>query len=303
MQTLDIATFSHIGGQKRQLDSSVIWSNNQKRTHLIIIADGSGLNESGGDASQAVIECAKDHWINSKETFTSPENDLAAIAWSAQNTITRLATNKKTTPASSIIALYIDEHQQTAHWIHCGNSRLYRIRKGQEISRTRDLADSPPPLGSSDYKGVNYKSCSYLSRDVFMLCSDGYWQSLLSDAKTLPPKPVNLTLAQFTKKIVGDAVARNGKKSDNVSLTIAYINPGQDDENQDEPVKELTAPQSTPIKTTEKDHSEPEDPSENPAVTTQITPPEPRSSRALFYAFIIIVAIQIALGIYLLASK
>ena len=282
MPTIETATFLHIGGRKEQQDSVGTWSSDDQHTHLIVVADGVGGNVGGAAASQAAIQCAEDYWKKSGEVFKSPKNDLTAIAKAAQEAIRKLHPNERRTPSSTLVALYIDENQKEAHWIHCGDSRLYRIRKGKEITRTRDhsvvqllleqgkitedeLSTHPDKsrilksLGANTFKGVDYDSCRYENRDVFMLCSDGYWESLRPEDKTLPPKPVNMTLTQYAEKIVTEAVKRNGPKSDNTSLAIAYIKPDplENPNAQPEDSTENTTEQSPINATYEKNSNNP----------------------------------------------
>lgn len=244
MHTLEITLSSNIGGRDEQQDSVGQWSNDH--ASLVVVADGVGGNIGGAAASQAVIQSAKEYWNASQGLFNSPESDLTHIAKQAQNSIQSLNPNERRSPASTIVALYITQHQ--AHWIHCGDSRLYWLRNGQELSHTRDHSvvqllleqgkitpeeiNSHPDkgrilksLGSSRFKGVDYGSCDYQTGDAFALCTDGYWESVPPGEKILLPKPADISLDDYANMLVNQAVASNGPDSDNTSLAIVYAQP------------------------------------------------------------------------------
>ncbi|MCP5536134.1 MAG: protein phosphatase 2C domain-containing protein [Akkermansiaceae bacterium] len=244
MQNIETTSFSHVGTREEQQDSVGMWSND--RSHLIVVADGVGGNVGGAAASQAAIQCAKDYWQMHDGVFPAPEDDLTAIAQLSHDAIRELHPNERRTPSSTLVALYLDTDKKEAHWVHMGDSRLYRINNGKSITRTLDHSivqlllqqgeitedelNSHPDkgrilksLGASTFKGVDYDSCTYSPRDTFLLCSDGYWESLGPNDKPLPPIATGMTMEQYARKIVMDAVARNGEKSDNTTVAIAFI--------------------------------------------------------------------------------
>lgn len=200
----------------------------------------------GAAASQAVIKAAAKIWEQSHGIFTSPQEDLTAIAKQAHDTIRQLAPNERRSPASTIVALYID--QDHAHWIHSGDSRLYWFRHGAELKRTRDHSvvqllleqgkitadelNSHPDkgrilktLGASTFKGVDYDACTYEPGDTFVLCSDGYWESLAPGENPLPSKPQDITTESHIQQLVHQAVEKNGTDSDNTTLAIVSTHP------------------------------------------------------------------------------
>lgn len=244
MHTLEIATCSHTGGRDEQQDSVGKWTSDQ--ASLIVVADGVGGNVGGAAASQAVIRCAADHWHATAGHFASPEADLTTIARQAHDAITALNPGERRSPASTMVALYITPDQ--AHWVHCGDSRLYWLRNGRELTHTRDHSvvqllledgkispgevNSHPDkgrilktLGASSFKGVDYGSCDYQTGDAFALCSDGYWESINPEAKVLPPKAANMALDVYAAMLVKQAVENNGPDSDNTSLAIVFAKP------------------------------------------------------------------------------
>jgi protein phosphatase len=244
MPTIQTASFSHIGGRDEQQDAVHIFST--EHTLLLVVADGVGGNVGGAAASQAAIAEASNFWKQSNGIFDNPKDDLTTIAKNAHDSIRELAPNERRSPSSTLVMLYLDKETQQAHWVHCGDSRLYRIRNSEIITQTRDHSivqllleqgeitederNKHPDkgrilksLGASKFKGVDYDSCQYEERDAFLLCSDGYWESLEPQMPTLPLKPTSQSLEAYTKQIVSDAVHRNGEDGDNTTVAIAYV--------------------------------------------------------------------------------
>jgi len=245
MRAFDITTASHTGGREEQQDSLGHWSTGE--TCLVIVADGVGGSRGGRAASQEVIRCAAEYWESCQGTLTNPEQQLTEIASIANTAIHNLSIGEKRSPASTIVALYLD--QTNAHWVHSGDSRLYWLRPQegsppQELERTRDhsvvqmlleqnkiteeeMAIHPDKgrilkaLGSSSFKGVDYTAHEYMAGDTFLLCSDGYWESITPGDTILPPHPPSVTMDLYTDQLVTEAVKVNGAdESDNTTLAI-----------------------------------------------------------------------------------
>jgi serine/threonine protein phosphatase PrpC len=111
---------------------------------------------------------------------------------------------------TTAVALFVDLIRQRALWGHVGDSRLYVFRQGQLAQRTRDhsvvqaLADAGAiaaadmvshaqrsellcALGSEPEDlsvSVSDGAWRILPGDVFLLCSDGYWEYLDDEALT-----------------------------------------------------------------------------------------------------------------------
>lgn len=242
MLSIKTATVSLIGGRDEQQDAVASWTSDN--SCLIVLADGVGGNIGGAAAASAVIDAAAEIWDSSKGDFTSPEEQLTDIAKAAHEKICALSPNERRSPACTIVALYMDE--TSAHWIHCGDSRLYRINNQKVLSQTRDhsviqllfeqgevtleeLNNHPDKnrilksLGASSFKGVDYDFCSLLPGDEFLLCSDGYWESLQADAPIYPPCPENSSISDHLEQLAMQAVENNGPNGDNTTIAFASL--------------------------------------------------------------------------------
>lgn len=252
MIKFDITTASHIGGRAEQQDSVGQWTTD--KTCLIIVADGVGGSSGGRAASLAIIRCATSYWEQCEGIINNPQEGLTELARVANQAILNLSNNEKRSPASTVVALYVD--QTHAHWIHSGDSRLYWLRPTpgtapEELSRTLDhsvvqmlleqnkiteaeMIHHPDKnrifraLGSNKFNGVDYTSREYTPGDTFLLCSDGYWESITPGEPILPPKLDNITMKTYAEQLVHEATRINGTDdSDNTTLAILRTSTAQ----------------------------------------------------------------------------
>jgi serine/threonine protein phosphatase PrpC len=230
---------SHIGGRSEQQDARQIYHNSDKGTMLIVVCDGVGGSRSGGEASTLVIKTAHQLWTERNGVLPNPQGDLLAMSRTAHERICELAaTAEKRAPAATIVALYLTQNE--AHWVHSGDSRLYRFRDGEFVSRTRDhsvvqilleqgeitegeMGNHPDQgrllqaLGTKDYREPSYGTSQAGPADTFLLCTDGFWERtplrVMVDVLTGDSRSLETRLT----KAIARAVFANGQEGDNVT--------------------------------------------------------------------------------------
>ena len=138
------------------------------------------------------------------------------------------------TPRTTLVAAVLQGNGAT--WVHCGDSRLYVVREGELLMRTRDHSyrssrsagstrlELRQPQHAVHLPGLaDQAPCSILpvpfplqQGDKILLCSDGLWDSL-GDAeivRTLAGKPVS----EAVPELVEAASQAGGEHSDNVTV-------------------------------------------------------------------------------------
>jgi serine/threonine protein phosphatase PrpC len=206
---------------------------------LFALADGMGGHPEGEVASQMALQAlAARFQREARPELKDPTRFLHDAMIAGHHQLLRYATERSLmdTPRTTAVACVLQGH--SAYWAHCGDSRLYLVRGGKVVARTRDhsytelqttLAHVVPPgeqvnrnvlftcLGSPGRPMVDTAGPLRLQPgDRLLLCSDGLW-SALSDAvicEQLSRQP----LSDAVPELVEQALRSAGPKSDNVTV-------------------------------------------------------------------------------------
>lgn len=207
---------------------------------LLLLADGMGGHIRGEIAATIAMQTIGSLFQqHAAPMIRKPERFLEDSFFAAHHEIHRYrAVNQlPETPRTTIVACLIQHN--TAFWAHCGDSRLYWMRNGQILSRTRDhsrietliaqgkadpseRATHPERnklfncLGAPNMPIVEIsRRASLQAGDVMLLCSDGLW-SVLPD-HVLAQRLQDNTIVRAVPELLQNAVDIAGKNSDNVT--------------------------------------------------------------------------------------
>jgi serine/threonine protein phosphatase PrpC len=206
---------------------------------LFALADGMGGHPEGEVASQLALQTlAARFQREAKSTLRDPTRFLHDGIIAGHHQLIRYASDKglHDTPRTTAVACVLQGRH--AYWAHCGDSRLYLLRAGRLVARTRDHSYSElqesmasvVPLAERFNRNVLFTCLgspgkptidsagplALLPGDRLMLCSDGLWGTLSDEEITagLAEQP----LAEGVPEIVEQALRRAGSKSDNVTV-------------------------------------------------------------------------------------
>ncbi|HTP62071.1 MAG TPA: PP2C family serine/threonine-protein phosphatase [Burkholderiales bacterium] len=234
---------SRIGKRPYQQDRTAHW---QTRDALFLaVADGMGGHAHGDVAAQIAVDCLGGAFgSEAKPKIADPDRFLFNTIGRAHAMILHqtqrlgLAQDPASSPRTTIVACLVQGGY--AHWSFVGDSRLYVIRDGKILTRTRDhtpvqmlidagrireeAAASHPDrnkllqcLGGPRPPRVEPTAHTRLAEDdLVLLCSDGFWgplthRQLLMGVLGKEPKrafPDLMTLAE----------TRAGPRCDNISV-------------------------------------------------------------------------------------
>ncbi|MEO6624906.1 MAG: PP2C family serine/threonine-protein phosphatase [Burkholderiaceae bacterium] len=205
---------------------------------IMMLADGMGGHPEGEVAAQLALQAIST--LYQKQANPKIEDAavfLNAAVMAAHRAIIKYAIEKGMldTPRTTVVATLVQDG--FAYWTHCGDSRLYLVRAGKLVVRTRDHSYmEQPPQGHTTSRAAErlnrnilYTCLGSPTKPVFdiagpiplmqgdkiLLCSDGLWGSL-DDAdivRQLGDKAVGMAVPD----LVESALQKAGASSDNVT--------------------------------------------------------------------------------------
>jgi PPM family protein phosphatase len=230
------------GPRDEQQDAGICLSTPEHGTALLVVSDGLGGQGGGRIASQKVTDLARQLWEERQGILLDPAGELATFCQTAHDRINEEGIKHGLSPRTTIATLYLTPTQ--AHWVHSGDTRLYRFRAGQLLERTedhsvlqilvkqglvaeKDMGTHPDQgillqsLGGQEYEPPTHGRADLLSEDGFLLCTDGFWERTkleeMAELLTCSRSQASLLL----ELAVARAVKRNGPKGDNVTVAVA----------------------------------------------------------------------------------
>jgi serine/threonine protein phosphatase PrpC len=207
-----------------------------RESGVFALADGMGGHPDGEVAAQLALQTVSAHFQKSaRPRITSIPEFLSGALLAAHHQILRYASEKGMldSPRTTLVAAVLENG--CAHWIHCGDSRLYLVRDGELVTRTRDHSFSEQQAqsgrgGAEVNRNVLFTclgspqrpiydlsaSVSLRQGDKLLLCSDGLWSALPDHeiVHVLSTYPVSEAVPDLAER----ALRKAGAQSDNVTL-------------------------------------------------------------------------------------
>ena len=206
---------------------------------LFAMADGMGGHPEGEVASQLALQTLSAMFQrDAKPTLADPLRFLQESIIAGHHQLLRYANQRALidTPRTTIVACLLQGN--AAYWAHCGDSRLYMVRGGKLIARTRDHSYSElqntishvVPMGDRFNRNVLFTCLGSPGKPVvdtvgpmlmqpgdrMLLCSDGLWGTV-SDAVITEMLARN-AISDAVPELVEQALRNGGAKCDNVSV-------------------------------------------------------------------------------------
>ena len=208
---------------------------------LFALADGMGGHPEGEVASQTALHAlAALFQRDAKPRLADPASFLMDGVLIAHQQLLQYARAKRLsdTPRTTVVACVMQG--KNSYWAHCGDSRLYLVRGGELVSRTRDHSylelqealgrpGGVPGaerfnrnvlftcLGSPGKPMIDVQGPLRMQRgDRLLLCSDGLWGNV-SDAE-ITTRLCAASLNDAALDLVEVALRVGGPRCDNVTV-------------------------------------------------------------------------------------
>jgi serine/threonine protein phosphatase PrpC len=238
-----LAQESRIGARRQNQDRVGCWRTPESL--LLAVADGLGGHAHGEVAAELAIEALRAAFEReATPKLADPAAFLFRAIGAGHAAILREADRRglDDTPRTVLVACVVQDGR--ASWTHVGDSRLYLLREGRILHRTRDhtvvqqlidagrireeaVATHPERnrllqcLGGYQAPRPDATSKAPLTRgDILLLCSDGFWGPLTQ--RQLLHSLVSRPLAQAVPELVALAEHRAGGLCDNVTVLAMH---------------------------------------------------------------------------------
>ena len=210
-----------------------------RESGLFVLADGMGGHPEGEVAAQLALQTISALYQKEARPIVKDVTEfLSTSLMAAHHQIIRYASEKGMldTPRTTLVAAVVQAGSAT--WVHCGDSRLYVVRDGELLTRTRDHSYLEQQsagvirmdrinrnilftcLGSPTKPVFDVTGPIVLQQgDKILLCSDGLWGSL-NDVDIVRHLSTQ-SVSDAVPDLVELALRNGGDHSDNVTV-IAF---------------------------------------------------------------------------------
>ncbi|MSS75417.1 MAG: bifunctional protein-serine/threonine kinase/phosphatase [Methyloglobulus sp.] len=228
--TLGFATDKGLKADNEDFVGAII-PNEPQLTHkgiVAAIADGMSGSDAGKLASQSCVGSFLNDYFSTPDSWSvkqAGQKILSATnSWLYSQGQIRYQSTKGMVSTLSIIVL----KSTTAHLFHVGDSRIYRLRKGnlEQITRDHRICISQDKnylsraMGIEPRLEVDYKSLPLEQNDLFLMTTDGIHDFI--DDKTLKALLTESTdLTLLAEKILQQAKANNS--DDNLTCQLLKV--------------------------------------------------------------------------------
>jgi serine/threonine protein phosphatase PrpC len=208
-----------------------------RESGLFVLADGMGGHPDGEVAAQLALQTVSALYQKEARPIVANVTEfLSTSLMAAHHQIIRYAGEKGMldTPRTTLVAAIVQGTSAT--WVHCGDSRLYVVRDGELLTRTRDHSYLEQQTGAGAVRldrinrNILFTCLGSPTKPVFdvtgpvtlqqgdkiLLCSDGLWGSL-SDIEIVRHLSTQ-SVSDAVPDLVEAALRNGGDHSDNVTV-------------------------------------------------------------------------------------
>ena len=211
---------------------------------LMLVFDGMGGHSDGAQAAETGLKVVQDLFMDSTMPIFDPQGFLYMALSRAHDEVVELGRNVAVDfrPRATCAVCLVQEGG--SFWAHIGDSRIYQVRNGIVLERSRDHSHVEVLIQegaiteeeAQDHPMRNFVECCIggdapvpdmsitgkrpLSPgDVLLACSDGLWSGLSDDDMAQIGAPGDNNLAQNLKDLSLQALSVNAPYSDNTTGT------------------------------------------------------------------------------------
>ena len=216
---------------------------------LMLVFDGMGGHSDGAQAAETGLKVVQDLFMDATMPIFDPQGFLYMALSRAHDEVVAIGRDLAVDfrPRATCAVGLVQEGG--AYWAHIGDSRIYHVRNGMVLERSRDHSHVDVLIQegaiteeeAQDHPMRNFVECCIggdapvpdmsitgkrplSSGDVLLACSDGLWSGLSDDDMAQIGAPGDNNLAQNLKDLSLQALSVNAPYSDNTTGTALRWN-------------------------------------------------------------------------------
>ncbi len=236
---VEYADISLLGGREENQDrvSAAV----AEQAALLVVVDGMGGHADGARAAQVTQQVIVEAFWHSPQPLFDPLGFLHLTLGRAHDEVVKLGAKLPLEQRPRATCAVCLVQQNASWWAHVGDSRLYHVRGGALVTRSRDHSHVELLLREGlisaeqahNHPMRNFVECCLggdpilpdmsLSRrrplepnDVLLVCTDGLWGAV-TDAEIVAELGTGGALREKLLSLGERAVKRSGSGSDNTS--------------------------------------------------------------------------------------
>jgi serine/threonine protein phosphatase PrpC len=238
---VDYADISLLGGREENQDRVAVVASDQAA--LLLVVDGMGGHANGAKAAEVTQQVITEAFGQTPHPLFDPLGFLHLTLGRAHEDVVKLGAQLPIEQRPRATCAVCLVQQGAAWWAHIGDSRLYHLRRGTLVARSRDHSHVELLLReglitadqAQTHPMRNFVECCLggdpivpdmtLTRrrplepnDVLLVCTDGFWagvkDSEIAAELTMPGVALKEKLLELAQR----AVTRTGAASDNTSV-------------------------------------------------------------------------------------
>ena len=239
---IEYAKVSAVGDRQDNQDRAAVVA--AEEAAIMLVFDGMGGHENGALAAETGLRVVRDMFVASTLPLFDPQGFLYTSMASAHDEVVRIGSDVPVDfrPRATCAICLIQE--DGSWWGHIGDSRIYHMRDGHLVTRSRDHSHVEVLIQEGaiteeeamDHPMRNFVECciggdlpvpdmSITAKmdlepgDVLLACTDGLWTGITDEEMSdLATRPV-ASLADNLKALSVKALTLNAPYSDNTTGT------------------------------------------------------------------------------------
>lgn len=238
---VDYADISLLGGREENQDRVAVVASDQAA--LLVVVDGMGGHANGAKAAEVTQQVITEAFAQTPQPLFDPLGFLHLTLGRAHEDVVKLGAQLPIEQRPRATCAVCLVQQGAAWWAHIGDSRLYHLRHGTLVARSRDHSHVELLLReglitadqAQTHPMRNFVECCLggdpvvpdmtLTRrrplepnDVLLVCTDGFWAGVRDSEIAAELTVPGVALKEKLLELAQRAVTRTGAASDNTSV-------------------------------------------------------------------------------------